>query len=102
RSRRLPPLSPCPYTTLFRSFVALVLTIGGMAVLYFTPLYVATTTRPGLHLFVHLHFVVAGYLFAWVVAGPDPAPDRPSVPVRLRSEEHTSELQSRENLVCRL
>ncbi|WP_280504901.1 cytochrome c oxidase assembly protein [Nocardia farcinica] len=64
-------------------FVALVLTIGGMAVLYFTPLYVATTTRPGLHLFVHLHFVVAGYLFAWVVAGPDPAPDRPSVPVRL-------------------
>src|SRR5690606_39878764 len=27
----------------------------------------------------------------------DPAPDRPP-----RSEEHTSELQSRENLVCRL
>jgi putative membrane protein len=31
----------------------------------------------------HLHFLVSGYLFAWVVAGPDPAPRRPSVPVRL-------------------
>src|SRR5690606_13947846 len=27
---------------------------------------------------------------------------KPQVPVLLRSEEHTSELQSRENLVCRL
>src|SRR5690606_40646503 len=30
------------------------------------------------------------------------APIPPSTPARLRSEEHTSELQSRENLVCRL
>ncbi|WP_203737750.1 cytochrome c oxidase assembly protein [Actinoplanes italicus] len=32
---------------------------------------------------VQVHFLLAGYLFAWVVAGPDPAPRRPSVPVRL-------------------
>src|SRR5690606_41554237 len=32
------------------------------------------------------------------LAGRQPDPDRPSA----RSEEHTSELQSRENLVCRL
>src|SRR5579883_3580047 len=29
-------------------------------------------------------------------------PGRPELLTRLRSEEHTSELQSRENLVCRL
>src|SRR5215475_15386932 len=31
-----------------------------------------------------------------------PARARAPLPVRTRSEEHTSELQSRENLVCRL
>ncbi|GIE28947.1 membrane protein [Actinoplanes italicus] len=62
---------------------ALILNLGGLAVLYFTPLYVATVRDPGLHLLVHVHFLLAGYLFAWVVAGPDPAPRRPSVPARL-------------------
>src|SRR5690606_41050282 len=33
---------------------------------------------------------------------PIAAPDMTSQGTRLRSEEHTSELQSRENLVCRL
>ncbi|MBB4908609.1 cytochrome c oxidase assembly protein [Actinophytocola algeriensis] len=32
---------------------------------------------------MHLHFLVAGYLFAWLIAGPDPAPHRPGVPARL-------------------
>lgn len=63
--------------------VALALTVGGLAVLYFTPLYTATTTNAALHLLVHAHFLLAGYLFAWVIAGPDPAPNRPSVPTRL-------------------
>src|SRR5690606_27509559 len=40
------------------------------------------------------------------VAGPEQRISRPGrderTPYRLRSEEHTSELQSRENLVCRL
>src|SRR5207302_9653601 len=39
-------------------------------------------------------------------SAPDRAPrlcsNRPAVSATLRSEEHTSELQSRENLVCRL
>src|SRR5690606_1921451 len=34
--------------------------------------------------------------------GSRPRSTRRSVTIRLRSEEHTSELQSRENLVCRL
>lgn len=55
----------------------------GDSVLYFTPLYAATTVHPVLHHLVHVHFLAARYLFAWVVAGPDPAPRRPSVPARL-------------------
>ena len=63
--------------------VALVLDLGGMAALYFTPLYMAMMVHPALHYLVHLHFVAAGCLYTWVIAGPDPAPHRPSVPVRL-------------------
>ncbi|MGM0928687.1 MAG: cytochrome c oxidase assembly protein [Actinomycetota bacterium] len=62
---------------------ALLLSLGGLAVLYFTPLYSLATDNPVLHHAVHLHFLAAGCLFAWVIAGPDPAPRRPSVPTRL-------------------
>jgi putative membrane protein len=62
---------------------ALLLDIGGMAVLYFTPLYAAMMEHPVVHCVVHLHFVAAGCLYTWVIAGPDPAPGRPSVPARL-------------------
>jgi putative membrane protein len=63
--------------------VALVLDLGGMAALYFTPLYHQMMMHPALHQAVHLHFVAAGCLYAWAIAGPDPAPARPSVPARL-------------------
>jgi putative membrane protein len=63
--------------------VALILNVGGMAVLYFTPLYAATMRNTVLHHFVHWHFLLAGYLFVWVIAGPDPGLHRPSVPARL-------------------
>lgn len=53
---------------------ALVLNLGGLVALYFTPLYAVPAREPGLHNLVHLHFVASGYLFAWVIAGPDPAP----------------------------
>jgi len=62
---------------------ALVLNLGGLAALYGTGLYATTTDSKPLHHLVHLHFLAAGYLFAWVIAGPDPAPRRPSVPARL-------------------
>ena len=61
----------------------LLLNLGGLVALYTTPLYRLTTGNELLHHLVHLHFLVAGYLFAWVVAGADPAPRRPSVPARL-------------------
>ncbi|MFI6457708.1 cytochrome c oxidase assembly protein [Streptosporangium amethystogenes] len=72
-----------PARALTRPWVALLLSTGSLGALYFTPLYQATTTQPALHTLLHLHFLAAGCLFAWVVAGPDPAPDRPSVPARL-------------------
>jgi putative membrane protein len=62
---------------------ALVLTVGGLGALYLTPLYARTLTEPALHDLVTLHFVLSGGLFAWAIAGPDPAPHRPSVRVRL-------------------
>lgn len=62
---------------------ALILNVGGMAVLYATPLYALSRNHAGLHVLVHYHFVAAGYLFAWSITGPDPAPHRPSLRTRL-------------------
>lgn len=64
-------------------WTALALDAGGLVALYLTPLYRLSATHPVFHHLVHLHFLLAGCLFAWVVAGPDPAPRRPSVPRRL-------------------
>ncbi|WP_320067954.1 cytochrome c oxidase assembly protein [Micromonospora sp. RTGN7] len=61
----------------------LALTVGGLYLLYLTPLYRATLTSPALHHLVHLHFLLSGLLFTWSVAGPDPGPRRARVPVRL-------------------
>ncbi|MFD6425646.1 cytochrome c oxidase assembly protein [Streptomyces sp. NPDC060198] len=62
---------------------ALLLSTGSLAVVYGTPLYDATTARPVLHWLLHAHFLLSGCLFAHAVAGPDPAPSRPTVPARL-------------------
>ncbi|MFC4728328.1 cytochrome c oxidase assembly protein [Coralloluteibacterium thermophilus] len=62
--------------------VALVLNVGGMALLYLTPLYAMSRHDLALHALVHYHFVAAGYLYAWALVGPDPAPRRPSLRYR--------------------
>ncbi|MDN0194661.1 cytochrome c oxidase assembly protein [Streptomyces sp. S.PNR 29] len=64
-------------------WVALMLSTGSLAVLYFTPLYNATTGSPAAHWLLHAHFLLSGWLFAHAIAGPDPAPSRPGVRARL-------------------
>lgn len=68
---------------LIHPITAAFLDIGGMYLLYLTPLYALSMDDPVLFVFLHLHFVLSGYLFTWSVAGPDPAPHRPSKLVRL-------------------
>jgi len=68
---------------LIHPLTALVLDMGGMALLYLTPLYALSTREAALHVFIHVHFLVSGILFTWAVAGPDPAPRRPGRSVRL-------------------
>jgi putative membrane protein len=60
-----------------------VLSVGGFVALYATPLYSVVAGWPALHSLVTVHFLLAGCLFVWVIAGPDSAPRRPPVPVRL-------------------
>src|SRR3712207_8725006 len=82
--RRPPRSTLFPYTTLFRSYVAEMFAAFGMDVN--TPATVDTPRR----------FVRAMYD---ATAGYDGDPKLLTV---FRSEEHTSELQSRQYLVCRL
>nr|WP_255433265.1 cytochrome c oxidase assembly protein [Pantoea sp. B9002] len=72
-----------PMHFLIHPFTPASLDIGGMYPLYVTPLYALSMSIPALFIFLHLHFVLSGYLFTWSVAGPDPAPHRQSRPVRL-------------------
>ncbi|MFD0687649.1 cytochrome c oxidase assembly protein [Actinomadura fibrosa] len=90
--RALPPVHARKVTAVLRSrpaellahpVTALLLSAGSVAVVYGTPVYNAAAERPVLHWLLHLHLLLAGYLFAWVIAGPDPGPSRPGVPARL-------------------
>jgi len=57
--------------------------IGSLFVFYYSRLFeLALSTHAG-HMLMSLHFVAVGYLFAWVMMGPDPGPSRPSYPVRI-------------------
>ncbi|GHD16874.1 membrane protein [Nocardiopsis kunsanensis] len=76
-------LSSRPMAVLTDPFVAGVLNIGGLWVLYRGGLYEATHTEPLLHVLVHAHVLAAGYLFTFaVLGGPDPAPHRTPPPWR--------------------
>lgn len=66
-----------------RGWFALLTATGPMVALYFTPLYDLAMASVWAHALISLHFFAAGYLFAWVIAGPDPAPDRASVKGRI-------------------
>jgi putative membrane protein len=52
-----------PVRFLIHPFTAAFLDIGGMYLIYLTPLFGLTMTSPFLFVFVHVHFVLSGYLF---------------------------------------
>lgn len=83
-ARRLSGLLRTPVVhTLAHPAVATALSAGGLWVLYATPLLAVTMASPLVHHLVLLHLVASGCLFTWAVAGPDPAPRRPGLPVRI-------------------
>lgn len=72
-----------PVVPLTHPVTGLVLTVGGLAVLHLTPLHGLAVREPAVGHLITLHFLVAGCVFTHAIAGPDPAPHRPSVPARL-------------------
>jgi cytochrome c oxidase assembly factor CtaG len=63
--------------------VASVIFFAGLIVFYYSPLFeLALRTHTG-HILMTTHFLLAGYLFAWVLVGIDPGPKRWSPPLLL-------------------
>jgi putative membrane protein len=62
--------------------VAAVLDIGGLYLLFLTPLSGAAAANPLVGHLVDVHVLLAGCLFTWSLIGPDPAPRRPSIATR--------------------
>src|SRR3712207_9399359 len=91
--RRPPRSTLFPYTTLFRSTSVLSTINWRFSLASHRPVH----KRP--------FWARGGHRVAPKLIGPDPRWARPrgrAPGPRSRSEEHTSELQSRQNLVCRL
>jgi len=63
--------------------VAALLDTGGLYLLHLTPLHALSQREPLVHALVLAHFLLAGALYAWAVAGPDPAPRRPGTATRV-------------------
>ncbi len=72
-----------PLHALAHPVSAAVLDIGALHVLYLTPLHALTQRSALVHGLVAVHLLLAGCLFTWSLAGPDPAPRRPGVGVRV-------------------
>lgn len=58
------------------------LSVGFLVLLYTTSLYQLSEEHLALHLLVHAHMLVAGYLFAAALIGIDPNPHRSGLPTR--------------------
>src|SRR5690606_41945776 len=86
----------CPYTTLFRSFkvqesdTARALLIGILLAIVFRIIFIAI----GIELIERFHWILYVFGVFLIYTGY-------KLFFKKRSEEHTSELQSRDNLVCR-
>jgi putative membrane protein len=69
-------------TVVAHPVVAAALNVGGLWLLYRTGLFHAAMHDPLPHALVHLHVLLAGCLFTYAIAGPDPAPHRAGLPLR--------------------
>ncbi len=56
---------------------------GTMLIFFLTPFYQFSLEHPLLHEFTHLHFLVSGLLYWWLVVGVDPSRWRLSFPAKL-------------------
>src|SRR5690606_39529089 len=96
--RLQPPISTLfPYTTLFRSRIGFK---KEMRSFLLTDVYKKPTGLHRTYEYLELLQQYTGKAIEHVTVGL--IPPSFATPNQLRSEEHTSELQSRENLVCRL
>jgi putative membrane protein len=75
RRRLAAVLRSTPVHVLTHPVTAAVLDIGG--------LYVVVLAGVHPHPLLYAHYLAAGYLFAWSIAGPDPAPRRPGPVTRV-------------------
>jgi len=66
-----------PATVIAHPVTALVLSAGGLWVIYRTTVFGAMHANPLLLLVVHAHLLLAGYLFTAALIGLDPAPHAP-------------------------
>lgn len=71
-------LTSAPLRVVTEPVVAATLSAGGLWLLYTTDLYPAMHHRPVVHLLVHLHLFVAGYLLTVAMISRDPLPHRRS------------------------
>ena len=67
-----------PLRWLTEPVVAAVLSVGGLWVLYRTPVYALTHVYGWVHLLVHAHLLITGYLLTTALVGRDPMPHRRS------------------------
>jgi putative membrane protein len=65
-----------PVRWLTEPVVAATINLGGLVVLYTTPVYALTHLYPALHLFVHGHLIASGYLLTAALVSRDPLPHR--------------------------
>jgi putative membrane protein len=75
-------LHSAPARILIHPVVAAALNIGGLWVLYRTPLFTAVQNNALVHGMVMAHVFIAGYLFTASIIPIDPAPHRASYPLR--------------------
>lgn len=63
--------------------VAAVNVVGSMIAFYYSQLFLLSMTNHLVHLWMVVHFTLAGYVFVNVLVGIDPGPRRPGYPLRL-------------------